>query len=148
MTQARQRKPRRRKATTLALRALAAVVASLLSLSSLGEIAHFLLVPHAICADHGELIEVSEGSQHAAAHADTVSSDPEVAPASDEGSGHDHCELLASHQRQLALPAVAPVAVVPIATGMLIALVGGEASRRPLPALALAPKTSPPLTLA
>jgi hypothetical protein len=148
MAQVRQKKQQRRKATSLALRALAVLIAGLLSLSSLGEIAHFLLVPHAICADHGELIEVSEVGGHAAPHADAPSSAPQVAPASGEGSGHDHCELLASHQRQLALPAVAPGAVVPVATGVLIALAGGETSRQPLPALALAPKTSPPPSLA
>jgi hypothetical protein len=126
------------------LRVLAVVTASLLSLSSLSQIAHFVLVPHAICADHGELIEVSEGARHAAHGADAASVETRATPASDESSGHDHCELLASQQRQLALPAISPTAVVPVGAGTLIALDGGKTGRQALPALVLAPKTSPP----
>ncbi len=141
MAQPRHRRQRGRSATALSLRLLAAVLAGLLGLSSLGEIAHFLLVPHAICADHGELIEVSG---HAAQHAEAPSPEPQVAPLSDEGAGHDHCDLLASQQRPLALPAIAPVAIVPASAGTLIAIAGGQTSLWPLPPLALAPKTSPP----
>src|SRR5690349_15523621 len=60
-----QRERRGREATSSALRWLAACLAFLLVASSLGQIGHFLLVSHAICAEHGELLELSGSDPHA-----------------------------------------------------------------------------------
>jgi hypothetical protein len=124
------------------LRCLAACLALLLAGSSLGQIAHFLVVPHAICEEHGELVEVSAHAGHDAAaerHDDTPASAP-----SEEAPTHDHCELLASDQRHVAVPIAALIAVVPAAPSPLLALPLARPARVSRLTLALAPKTSPP----
>lgn len=141
-----QRERRRRRATSAALRWLAACLALLLVASSLSQIGHFFLVSHTICAEHGELLELSGSA--AATHVAHATNDGErrASPfaSSAEASGHDHCELLASHQRQLALPAASLVAMVPAASSCALEL-SPVALRHPsLPTLSLAPKTSPP----
>ena len=144
----RRLQARGRKATSAALRVVAACLALLLTASSLGQIAHFLLVPHAICAEHGELVELSAGSEHAGPHhAEVAAADSDASPAvsSEEATSHDHCEILASQQRQLALPAANVVALLPAAASSTLALVESSAARHSLPTLSVAPKTSPPL---
>jgi hypothetical protein len=136
-----------RKAASPVFRALAAFVAVLLTASSLGQIAHFLLVPHAVCADHGELLELSTESDHAGQHhaeAEPPADDEAAAVSPEDATSHDHCEVLASGQRQLALPAASVVALVPAAASSSLALVETSAISRPLATLSLAPKTSPP----
>jgi hypothetical protein len=154
MAQLPARKAGRRKATPPLLRALALLVALLLVGSSLGQIAHFLLVPHTLC-EHGELVEVhgaaadAEADSHAKAHG-TAKSQPGHHDSQPSGTGsaeaHDHCQQLARAQRDLALPvaeASAPVALpgAPLRTSFF------DDSQRfaPLAALSLAPKTSPPV---
>jgi hypothetical protein len=135
-----------RKAASPLLRALAAFVAVLLTASSLGQIAHFLLVPHAVCAEHGELVELSNGSDHAGPH------HAEAAPVFDDSTvmspegaaSHDHCELLASGQEQLALPVAGVVALVPAAAASSLALIEPSVASPSLSTLLVAPKTSPP----
>jgi hypothetical protein len=147
MVQSEQRQSRRgRKSTSAALRWLAACLALLLTASSLGQIAHFLVVPHAICAEHGELLELSGSAEHSRTDHAADDGEHRASPfaSSEAGAGHDHCELLASGQRQLALPAAALVAVIPAASGCALELPPVTAQRLSLPTLALAPKTSPP----
>lgn len=127
---------------------MAASLALLLTASSLGEIAHFLLVPHAICAEHGELVELSSGSEHASerhAEAEPPTYDTGPSASSEELASHDHCELLASGQRQLALPPASVVALVPATTSSSLALVEISAAQESLSPLSFAPKTSPPV---
>ena len=136
-----------RKAASPLLRALAAFVAVLLTASSLGQIAHFWLVPHAVCTEHGELLELSADADHAGQpHAEMASAADEEAAAvsADDAGSHDHCEILARGQRQLALPAPSLVALVPAAASSSLALVEASATSRPLATLSVAPKTSPP----
>ncbi|HEY6080375.1 MAG TPA: hypothetical protein VIW29_16285 [Polyangiaceae bacterium] len=144
------RKAARRKTTPLLLRALAALAALLLAASSLGQVAHFLLVPHAICAEHGELLELHDGEHRAAeAGAEALTPDDATSPraaAPDAVESHDHCQLLARSQRELALPVAtafeAPLAPSVCAPSLLHA--AAEPTGQ-LAALSLAPKTSPPV---
>ena len=143
----RQWRERGRNATSAALRVMAACLALLLVASSLGQVAHFLLVPHAICAEHGELVELSPGADHGGQHLLQVEpaahdAGPSVSP--EELASHDHCEILASAQRQLALPAASVVALVPVVASSSLALVEPSAAQVSLSPLAVAPKTSPP----
>lgn len=135
-----------RKATSAALRWLAACVALLLAASSLGQITHFLAVPHAICEEHGDLVELAGDSEHA--RADHAPEEDEQAKGSsedpEEADGHDHCEVLANEQRQLALPAAALVALAPPASSVSLELAPALSDCLSRPLLALAPKTSPP----
>jgi hypothetical protein len=129
------------------LRALAALVALLLAASSLGEIAHSLLVPHAICATHGELVELSAEANHASEHqAQPQAANHDAGPAasSEEAASHDHCEVLASAQRQLPLPFASVVALLPATASASLNVAGVTTARPPLAALSVAPKTSPP----
>ncbi len=144
---AQPKSQRGRFTTAAALRVLATLVAVLVTLSSLSQTAHFLLVPHALCAEHGELLELGEGSAHlsasvsapaktdGAAHAD-------AAPSTDE---HEHCQVLARGQREQAQAAPQRLLVVPgTPTAASRILVSEHVVDRSQSALSLAPKTSPP----
>src|SRR5688500_9504744 len=112
----RRSQQRGRRATPATLRAMAALVALLLAASSLAQIAHFLLVPHAICEHHGELIELSAEPAHASQHRaqpERAGHGTSAAVSSEEATSHDHCEVLASAQRQIVLPVANVVALVP-----------------------------------
>lgn len=143
------RKAGRRKTTSLLVRSLAALVALLLMAGSLGQIAHFLLVPHAICAEHGELLELHDGAHPATdagreASAPRDASRPQVA-APEELESHEHCQLLARSQRELALPLADAFEPAPVLGERAAPTL--RAANEPLgqlAALSLAPKTSPP----
>ncbi len=147
----RSSKTRSRQATPWLLRSLAALVALVLTASSLGQIAHFLLVPHAICAEHGELLELHDDDAVAAAPAHEARKPGDARPTQvsnpDAIESHDHCQLLARSQRELALPVVpscepAPAPSLRVAANQAVA-VAALGQQAPL---SLAPKTSPPVT--
>jgi hypothetical protein len=105
---------------------------------------HFGLVPHAICADHGELVDVVVHS--------AVQVDPDEGAGQRTGlhlpvratlSGADgHCEL-AQLVRQLMPTAAAPIAIR--GAGFSERLLEPRAIWHRLPLLRLAPKQSPPV---
>ncbi|RYZ06251.1 MAG: hypothetical protein EOO73_16415 [Myxococcales bacterium] len=139
---------RRRSATRGPLRALATLVAVLVGLSSLGQFAHFLLVPHAICAEHGELLELGESESHGADHA-APATESSAQASSQLAAEHEHCQLLARGQREQAQPTPPALVVLPPAR----AACGPPAAARAavfeaVPALSFAPKTSPPRAVA
>lgn len=144
-----QRAPRAHRTSSAPLRALAALLAAWLGLSSLAEVAHFMLIPHAVCAEHGELIELSHDSHDAEAHAAAAASEPEAeqdgarlgATNSDE---HDHCQALATGQRELLLPGAVATALVPAPSASRANVTPITLTTPTLAPLALAPKTSPP----
>lgn len=131
-------------------RTLAASVAALCVIAQLLPIVHIVLVRHARCAVHGEVIHVSDGADH--------SSPDHAAPAAPSSHGaatiahaasdhaedaHDTCRfvgdrrdaVLATPPALAALPAYAPAATIAPAA----------AARLPQVALyRLAPKLSPP----
>jgi hypothetical protein len=140
-------RPKSRKATLGALRLLATLVALLLTASSLGQAAHFLLVQHAICAEHGELLELAERSAHvAAAHEHEAGNKVQARVSSAEAAGHDHCQILARSQKQPGLPPAPALTIVPAgATSASCSIASATRAVTTLPRLAVAPKTSPPL---
>jgi len=105
---------------------------------------HLLLVPHATC-EHGELVELAGPVEHApgvAAQPDRRSQGPQIASSHRDGSGHDHCDALALRHR-------VPEVGVSVAAASLLSIEpsaerGERGETRPLPILALAPKSSPP----
>lgn len=112
--------------------------------SSLGQVAHFVAVQHAICAEHGELVELHDDHAdsevgHGSDHGDDEPGQP---PGEDD---HDHCEQLARGDRELATLTAPAVGIAPATPSQDIAVPPaacvGSASQ---PLLALAPKTSPP----
>jgi hypothetical protein len=129
---------------TAGLRLLSLLVALLLTASSLAQVAHFLLVPHAFCAEHGELLEL--GSESAGlSHADSGDSHEASVVADGAEDSHDHCQLLARNQREQLLPPAPGFELPPAPEGTVgepqpmaaVALPTGDC-------LASAPKTSPP----
>lgn len=138
---------RRRPATRGTLRALATVIAVLVGLSSLGQFAHFLLVPHAICAEHGELLELDEAHGHAESHA-SPSPDESAHASSELAAEHEHCQLLARGQREQAEPTPPTIVVLPAGVAVAaLPVLPRAAVFEAISALSLAPKTSPPRAL-
>ena len=134
-------------ATTPALRVLAAFVALLLTASALGQAAHFLLVPHTICAEHGELLELAQRASHQAAapagERSLAGHDRVASP--DAAVEHEHCQALARGQREQALPPAPPAALLPATPVEEVAIFSDEmALGRGISRWLLAPKTSPP----
>jgi hypothetical protein len=134
-----------RLATSAALRALSLLVAVLLTASSLSQVAHFVLVQHAFCAEHGELLELSGAS--ARAETPSASGDDQqtqVTPR-DASEEHDHCQLLARSQREQLAISPPIVAVAPAQVSAPLAIAAAQASTYDqLQRWLLAPKTSPP----
>lgn len=136
---------RGRSATSPALRVLATCVALLLTLSALGQVAHFLLVPHAICGEHGELLDLSEGAAHSAAAQADSGSEADSRVGSDHlADEHDHCQVLARGEREQAWPERPALEIAPAALALALMSAGPKGVIQTLPALLLAPKTSPP----
>ena len=122
------------------VRRQATLAVTLLVLASLGmALVHDLLAQHAVCVEHGELVELGKGPATAARPDGTVSSDAAEVSA----GGHEHCAMLAQRRGQAPLPAPAVIAVVPRS-----AFSSPEASRSEAPPqvalVRLAPKQSPP----
>jgi hypothetical protein len=101
---------------------------------------HVLVVRHATCPSHGEMVH------GAAAAAPRAADDTVQAPVAAEAAD-DHCLAVANRRRDLAAffpvpdllpaPEVQPPALAPAAAG----------EPRALPLLSLAPKTSPPASV-
>lgn len=131
--------------TSQPLRALSLLVALLLAASSLSQVAHFMLVRHAFCAEHGELLELSPAS--AAAEPSSAGGDDRQtrATGSERGEEHDHCQLLARGQREQLAILPTTVTVAPAQVSAPLAVTATSAlSFDQLPRWLLAPKTSPP----
>jgi hypothetical protein len=124
-----------------------AILLGILALLAQGtQLGHMLLVEHAICAEHGELV-------HGEAHPSTGSWAFEAAPgqsmalrpgfAADEAHAHEHCGTVSERR-----DAVAPAAQAVLRLTRLEPLVAPPPKLSPHPRprarLRLAPKTSPP----
>lgn len=104
---------------------------------------HWALVRHTVCAEHGELVELSSApsSEHAGAH---QSEGPLLLPSAGEEHGHEHCLLATAAREQPLTGAGAEQWVAaPAATGVQPA---ADPSQPWLPfaRYLLAPHTSPP----
>jgi hypothetical protein len=105
---------------------------------------HLLLVPHATC-EHGELIEASVAHQPSPPEArrEPRSGEQQFERAHGDRDGHEHCEALAVRHMVPALPA--PIASASLVWITPIDATGEGCETRPVPLLALAPKSSPPV---
>ncbi len=149
MSRARTQRARPgRRAIPALLRLVAAWLALLLAAAPLEQIAHFTLVPHAVCAEHGDIIELAHDDGHAeraAAPFEKEAPSPNQAD-SRPTSSHDHCELLASAQRPATLPNGNGGAVLAPAIPLRTSTERSPPAALPR-ILAMAPKTSPPPAL-
>jgi len=130
------------------LRFALAFVTWFAGLGYLASITHMAFVAHSACAEHGELVHVQSGAQHAdptEGSASRVSERDTVA--SDE---HDHCAAAATKPAQ-ARASQPPVSVAVLDSEPLkveVVPLAGSAPRLalapPIPLLLLSPKSSPP----
>ncbi len=129
-------------------RLLALPLAVLCVLAYAGDMAHFTLVQHATCLEHGEVIHVGEGPARAVEHSSagagvrlTRASVAAVAP-------HDaelHCAHTFLRREGPPPPAKVLLAVEAPAT-LGPAPKAGQVHPEPVARLRLAPKSSPPLS--
>lgn len=131
----------------LFLRRIAASVAALLLLSSpLSEALHTVLVPHAICAEHGEVIHLQgarAGTRDPSATDQNPRFDTNGVAAE---SGHEHCPVVAASSRRAAARPNTESLLLPAAASSDVARL--KVATHPdssLELVLLAPKTSPPL---
>jgi hypothetical protein len=124
------------------LRVFGVLLSALLVAGQLAVLGHLALVEHAICAKHGEVVHAEsatgpavDAGQHVAAWTGTSGE-----------SSHEHCECLGRAPDPFGLPApwvTADVAAPPAERALPCGAL--DLPVRQLPALALAPKQSPPL---
>lgn len=133
-------------------RLLALPFVVLCALAYVGNVAHFALVQHATCLEHGEVIHVGEGEAHAPPHAveeASAQSGVRVTQASAEATAsHDseaHCAHTVLRREGLAPPAELLLPVEALAIAGPAPLVD-QLHPEPVARLRLAPKSSPPLS--
>jgi hypothetical protein len=132
-------------------RYLAACVAALCLVAQFSSFAHMLLVRHATCPDHGELIHANEeGGSASIERGQLANASEEQVPAfearRDAASehGHDHCAVLANRRDSTTLTAAqSPVLIGPPG---LSGIQDHQEDLRPVSfaLYLLAPKNSPP----
>lgn len=122
------------------------LVASLVLAGQLGVSAHLALVPHTVCAVHGELVHAASALE---GHlAPTASLAPQTQPqvtARPAHSGHsdEHCSVLAHRREQAAPPARLEPFGEAFAPAAILASAPSVTPRLEVP-FRLAPKQSPP----
>lgn len=126
------------------LRWLATLLALLVLVGPLSSALHFLVVRHGVCPEHGELTHLGPDGQ--ATHARETSQGPVLESSRSAPGPHadEHCALAAVSPSPSAPPAAAPhVGPAPLASQVKGSFVPVLAHAQ-VPALALAPKASPP----
>jgi hypothetical protein len=109
--------------------------------------AHLALVPHSVCAEHGELIHSEHGSSAVPSPAPVAAGQALVSAAhqSEGAHSHDHCASVAA-RRERAVPARSiTVTVCASAELQSFALVSGLGPTAVKPVFGYAPKCSPPV---
>jgi hypothetical protein len=131
----------------LVRRHLVTGLAWLVLVTQVSSFAHLLVVRHAVCPEHGELIHPHEGDS--ASFADAVVSSgvlPRVVIRASDGATDDHVHCpVAMHRRETAVLPPCASTVAPVRAPEIEVLALNTAPRPPSVALfRLAPKNSPP----
>jgi hypothetical protein len=102
---------------------------------------HLLLVRHVTC-EHGELVELAPPQADPAVTRESGPLPDRLDAADAGGSDHAHCDILAvRHRPGDVAPGVGAPSLLCVAPR---ASLSGRGESRPVPLLALAPKSSPP----
>ncbi len=126
-------------------RCLLALVALFYVAQHVSAVAHFALVRHAVCDEHGELVDVDAALS--AAPESRAAADPGLSSgesSSHSGHGHEHCGVLAHLLQQHSPPVFAGI---PVRVAAIQTVAGATCTSAPLvaiPVYLLAPKNSPP----
>jgi len=127
-------------------RRLALPVALVCALAYVGSVMHFVLVQHATCLEHGEMVHVEDASAHGLGEVEASFDDARVASRREavEAHGMDaHC--VHAFFRREAPPPVEGITLVSVApTRSAPALAVFRFHAEPVARLHLAPKASPP----
>jgi hypothetical protein len=136
-----RRRPTSARTTRLALLLSSTVLAAFVLVSQVARVAHFVLVAHAHCAEHGDIAH----SDHAAASDDGSDHGESVALRTGEAGGeHEHCDVLGMPVTPLAVaPSLADASLLD--AYLLPWSVRPSVGHRVLDVLDLAPKSSPPV---
>jgi hypothetical protein len=132
------------------MRVLAPVFAACLMFGPGSGLAHFIVVEHAICAEHGDLIHADESHPSGvSAHAHAVTEFPSLSEraASTPGHAHEHCPVL-TQRREQARVAQAGTALLPPPESGVVDDLPCDAPSPCADLLRFAPKTSPPASRA
>jgi hypothetical protein len=125
----------------------AAALAALCLLGPILGYAHMLLVAHARCPEHGELLHLDAPAvSEPVASSENPTREPAVAPESDlasETHDHDHCVVTSARKTQAAVRSAGPLLVVGDHPPQQLAD-DGAVTRPPVALYVLAPKNSPP----
>lgn len=119
------------------------VVAGLVAFAQLADTFHVALVPHELCAEHGEFVESSTSVRAPADALDGVETHFDQGLPAVDGASHEHC-LATLATRQNALSTAPVAAIAPVSPTSFAPIAAALASRSNLEALRLAPKQSPP----
>jgi len=127
---------------------LVGFAASLCLLGQFSGVAHNLLVQHATCAEHGEIIHTAGDHTSAVGAGVDIAAEARVAGSdaaeSAEDHGHDHC-LAAAHRRgHVGLKAVHAAVTADSAPKAIVAVEVGARESVSCALYRLAPKNSPP----
>jgi len=145
MSESRAKQAERRRSTSIGLRALCVLVTLLLAASSLGQAAHFWLIPHAFCAEHGELLELANSNARVVSAARPSDVDRTQLTRTDADAAHEHCQLVARREREQLVTGAPALEISPAPPRALVLVTApvtppDESISRWL----VAPKTSPP----
>jgi hypothetical protein len=123
---------------------LSAVLLSLLLRAS--ETAHFLLVQHSICQEHGELLHVDDADHHAHEAGAAPDLVPTLRDASAEHRGHehDHCTWFSEHREALVADRACVAPAEPLLPARMPTWTYETSRLCTIPLLLLALKGSPP----
>jgi hypothetical protein len=129
-------------------RLLALPLVVLCMLAYLGSVAHFALVQHTLCPEHGEMVHAGEGSGHARLGPVRESfGDSRVASSGEEATVSHGSEAHCAHaffRRELLPPAGEGVLLPETQVSSGRVSVRAQVQSEPVARLRIAPKSSPP----
>jgi hypothetical protein len=125
------------------IRLLAAFAAAGLLSAQLFSVAHFVLVPHHLCLDHGVLTHDDRVNLNPSSNA--VSKRSAIFPGNAAADSHEHCSVPARLEKNgRRSPAPQTAVVVATLTARLPAIVRADTTLGGFAILSVAPKQSPP----
>jgi hypothetical protein len=128
-----------------AFRCLLTLVALFYATEHASVVAHFALVQHVVCDEHGELMDVDVATFAMSASEARPSSEPAWAKSpAPAGHHHEHCNVLAHLRQQLPVPIFAGLPARVAAVPELASAPFESAPPLAVPLYRLAPKNSPP----
>lgn len=138
------RRPTRPSPEDRKLRSSVLALALLGVVGQLSGVAHLLLVPHAVCAEHGAVVHAAEHAHAALATTARESATAKVVAA--EHAGDDHDEHCGSYLVRRADACVSNASAVHVATALLAPQppLAAAARTHGVAILTFAPKCSPP----